>query len=138
MKKGIIIGGIIIIGLGLFGIGWYSRPIYDTKQLDSASSQAKTYISDVLNGKPVDAYALTSSGLKDQQSQAKFVEAMKNVTSSKPSYGKVTVLKNQDGSVIYVQAVDGLPKTSNGRTSGLFTIMLVDQGGWKVNASSIN
>ena len=63
---------------------------------------------------------------------------MKDLKADKPSYGKESVLKASNGNVVYIQVVEGLPKTADGRTSGQYNVTLVNQDGWKVNGATVN
>jgi hypothetical protein len=138
MKKSILIPILVITGFGLLALGWFGHSFYAIQQTNSASKQASSFIADVLDGKSTNAYALSSSELKDKQNQANFVNTFKDEKTDKPVYGKASVMTASDGKVVYIQSVEGLPKTKDGRTLGIFTLTLVNENGWKVNSASIN
>lgn len=138
MKKLLAILGVVVMSVGLVALGWFGHTYYVKNELKTASKQAEAFVQDVVTGDAAKAYTLTSDSMKDIQTEKQFIDAMKNLKTDKPDYGKATIVKAQDGTMVYVQTVAGLPKAANGSTSGQFTVMLVNKGGWKVNSSVVN
>lgn len=138
MKKIIIIALIVITIFTLPVLGWFGHARVQDRSYDQASAAAEKYIESIITGNLDAAYASSSQEFKDNQPQDVFVESFKTLKSDEPERGYASVLKSKEGRIVYVQMIDGMPKTPEGRTSAQFTITLSNDGGWKVSSVSVN
>lgn len=138
MRKNIILGIIIIVIIALPVIGWYANNYQQSRSYEKAASAANEYITQVLSGDVEAAYSSASDSFKENQTQEEFSESFKTLKTEDPLHGEASVLKSKEGNIVYVQMIDGMPETPEGRTSAQFTLTLSGKGGWKVESVSVN
>lgn len=137
-KKILMIVAAVVLAIGLFLGGFYARGKYDSRQEAQATAVAKTFVSDLVNGKTSEAYKLTAASLQKKQNATAFSTAMQNLKADKPQYQSAQVMR-QGNQVFYLQQVSGLPASATGSTTGNFYVALTKDGNsWKVSTVTIN
>lgn len=132
-KKFLFLGLIIalIVGAIYVGISLFSGK--DTRAVNGAS---KKFIGAVLDSRFEDAYKLTSKDFQTKQNLDEFSAAMGGIATEKPVYeASKTIVTNKSAN--YFQTVRNLPKTTAGRTDGYFSLLLVNEDGWKVVSAKV-
>jgi hypothetical protein len=138
MKKNIII---IIIGLvaviGSFFGGYKFNSYLANNQATKATDAAGIYIEGLLKGNWDQAYNATTDALRKQVSLDKFKSENQNAAIPNPVFLSTYTSKIGDGYVVYA-TIDGYPKTSDGRTTALYSVSVVNENGkFKVDTATV-
>lgn len=125
----LVVVGIFAVGIGLFCAGFYVNSLYVAKQRDDASKVASKFVDNVLAGNSDSAYSLMSPTYQKVMNKDLFKSVAAVVKTDKPVKKASSTLTSSNGTVIYYQPVDGLAKSSAGRTDVNFVITVAKVGG---------
>ncbi len=128
----------ILVAIGFFLAGFMLRSAYDKQQETQASAVGDKFLTSLLAGDTASAYNLTDDTLQDAQTEEEFSSILGLLKTESPEKLEASILKG-NGRTLYVQYVENLPATADGKTSGEFFITLVKDGkDWKVSTVSVN
>lgn len=122
---------LILLVIVIFSAGYYVRGMYEKRQVTAATQVAHNFIVDMNAGKTDEAYALTGKTIH-KNPKSLLMAYLGDLKTTSPKYTDADVYR-KGSDVMYVQMVDGLPKTASGQTTGTFSILLHQEGGkWKI------
>jgi hypothetical protein len=128
-----LVGG--VIALAIIGIaGYFIYGYMADAPKREINAAGKKYVDLIVSGKAQDAYKLSSNSLQERQSFVSYTLALGGLTSSKPLYKEPQDVFIRSGKGYFFQQVDGLTPTKSGRTDGIFSLVFVNDGRWKVDS----
>ncbi len=114
-------------------VGFLGRSLYDNRQDSKATDVGNSVVNSLVTGEVGDAYDLTSSGLRENQTEEEFVASMSGLKAEDPYMIDPIILKG-GGKVMYERYVENLPTNEFGGTSANFQITLVKEGNnWRAS-----
>jgi hypothetical protein len=135
MKKTLLLG--LLAGLAIGAGSFFGVKAYEDGSSTQAKAVAQRFIDNVLAGKMDEAYSLTSAYYQKAQPKANFSSSFNNLKSNEP-FLYLPALSTVGSTAYYSQEADGLPKTSNGRTNGVFILGLSKIGiEWKIDSVAV-
>jgi hypothetical protein len=128
----------IALVLAVFIGGYFANTGVAALNQTRAESSAKSFVSLLTADKAALAYKNGGINMRKAQTEADFVATMSNLTATKATYTDESIIV-KGKTAVYTATVDGLPPTATGRTNGIFTVGLVQDGlSWKVNVVSVS
>lgn len=117
----------VAIAVAALLVGFFGRMVYDNRQDSKATETGNSIVNSLITGDVKDAYGLTSSGLRENQTEEEFVAAMSGLKAEDPYMVDPVILKG-GGKVLYERYVENLPTSEFGGTSANFQITLEKDG----------
>ena len=131
-----IVGVLVVAGL-IFSAGWILKGQYDVAQQDAVIASANDYIQNITAGRMEAAYNSSAKEIKTAKTQQQFTDSYRNLTTSNLKVVDTKVYKNGSDYEVY-QQVDNLPTEENNSSVGVFSLLIVKEGGkWKVAAGTV-
>jgi hypothetical protein len=128
---------IVLAVVVAFFAGFFVNRLYEANQKSRATSIASEFIGHLLEGNSDQAYEISGEGIKESQTSDEFIAAMGSLEANDPQLLDPTVLISEDR-VMYIQYIEGLPETSDGRTAGEFYVTLTKEGRhWRVQSANV-
>ncbi len=104
-----------------------------TAQVNEAG---RNYVSAILSGDLDNAYAMSSSELQKNQTKEDYIKTLKDLKTSDILLTDEQAAFSDQG-VSYSVVANNLPPNPDGATDGLFTLILVNENGWKAKTVDV-
>lgn len=125
-----------VAGLLFFG-GWMIKGSFEEYKEDAALESATEYVSSLTSGRMEDAYNSASEEIRSVKTLDEFSASYGDLTTSDLQVINTTIVKAGKEYEVY-QHVDNLPATQDGRTDGVFAVLVSKEGGdWKVSGATV-
>jgi len=133
-----VVALVVAFSTGLYFGQSLLQPYVASRENKAAALAAGEFVKDLTSDKLDAAYARTTPDMQKKQTEQAFVESMGNLKAEKPTYQQSSVLRKEDGTLIYTQNVTGLPKSSSGSDAGLFYVSMSKvKGAWKIDSVTV-